>query len=452
MVSARARAGDGGVGINGVGDPRSTAASPSPLRKADLDVAATPAPGVLPPRTADGDAAAARRLYNPPPSDALPLLAACFALGCWAIAMRHALFAVRLPTLSPPSSPSSSIGRPTSTTPATSPWWDVLLTFAAVEFTSTALFITAHDAMHGAVCRSRRWVNDLIGRLCLSLYAWFDYGLLHEKHWEVRRSGGRVGRGTHARRNALRPDDDNAPPPPRQKTTNNTKQHHNHTGRVGGDPDFHGGDPNFFKWFLRFMLTYSTLGQYARIAAWVFFLQALGAPYENVVLYVAAAPITAAVRLFYFGTYLPHLPPLVIDSKEEKNGKHQQQQQHMEEEEGWEEEGGENQRQQRPAALLRALPFLAPPRPRPLDGKTVMAWQLSHTADVPPLLAFLQCLCFGYHWEHHRFPYAPWFDLPKVRALARRHGLRRRCVQAYLAEAAAREVQEQQQLKQQKGA
>lgn len=417
--------------------------SSSPRKKTPhpdaLDAAAAPAAGVLPPRNPEGDAAAARRLYSPPKTDALPLLAAALAIGCWGAAMAHALFSVRLP-------PCLSLGAPPSSANkgGSSPWWDVALTFAAVEFASTALFITAHDAMHGAVCRKRRWLNDLVGRLCLSLYAWFDYGLLYEKHWEVsssslifgalprpprslsRQAGATTGKS--ARRRAL------TPPPPKPKTKNNPKtQHHNHTGRVGGDPDFHGGDPGFFKWFARFMLTYSRPGQYARIVAWVFFLQALGAPYGNVVLYVAAAPITAAVRLFYFGTYLPHLPPAKGEEKEQ----------------GGEGKGGKKNKAGPPTSLsppltnkksLRRLVF-GPER----DGRAEMAWQLSHSTSAPPLLAFLECLCFGYHWEHHRFPYAPWFDLPKVRALAAQHGLRARCVDRYLKEAAAREVRDQQQ-------
>lgn len=36
--------------------------------------------------------------------------------------------------------------------------------------------------------------------------------------------------------------------------------------------------------------------------------QSLRVPYNNLVVYLAAAPILAAFRLFYFGTYLPHLP------------------------------------------------------------------------------------------------------------------------------------------------
>jgi hypothetical protein len=52
-----------------------------------------------------------------------------------------------------------------------------------------------------------------------------------------------------------------------------------------------------------------------------------------------------AARLFYFGTYLPHLPP---------------------------------------------------------DAKEVMGWQKSHSSDDPSWLSFLKCYHFDYHWEHHR--------------------------------------------------
>lgn len=178
MVATRAKAGAASYALPPSPTKRGRTQRPS---EADLDVAATPAPGVLPPRHSQGDAAAARRLYAPPQTDALPLFAAALALGCWAVAMRHALFSVRLPAVAV--APSKNGPLPSS---SISPWWDILLTFAAVEFSSTALFITAHDAMHGAVCRSKRWLNDLVGRACLSLYAWFDYGLLYEKHWEVR--------------------------------------------------------------------------------------------------------------------------------------------------------------------------------------------------------------------------------------------------------------------------
>ena len=103
--------------------------------------------------------------------------------------------------------------------------------------------------------------------LC-SLYAWFDYDKLHEKHWA----------------------------------------HHNNTGVHGRDPDFHGGDHRLLPWFVRFMLGYSTVTQFAKIFLFTSLLRATGVPHANLVLFVVAPPIVSAFRLFYFSTYLPHLP------------------------------------------------------------------------------------------------------------------------------------------------
>ena len=94
------------------------------------------------------------------------------------------------------------------------------------------------------------------------------------------------------------------------------------------------------------MWEYTTLLQFAKIILASQVLQALGVPYDNLVVYMAAAPLLAAFRLFYFGTYLPHLPP---------------------------------------------------------DNKTVMKWQMSHSSEDPFWLTFLKCYNFGLHWEHHRW-------------------------------------------------
>lgn len=82
------------------------------------------------------------------------------------------------------------------------------------EFLYTGLFITTHDAMHGTIAYRNRALNDLLGRTAISLYAWFDYGMLHRKHWE----------------------------------------HHNHTGVPNEDPDFHHGNPSLPVWFAQFMM------------------------------------------------------------------------------------------------------------------------------------------------------------------------------------------------------
>lgn len=94
------------------------------------------------------------------------------------------------------------------------------------------------------------------------------------------------------------------------------------------------------------MWEYTTLLQFAKIILASQVLQALGVPYVNLVVFMAAAPLLAAFRLFYFGTYLPHLPP---------------------------------------------------------DNKTVMKWQMSHSSEDPTWLTFLKCYNFGLHWEHHRW-------------------------------------------------
>lgn len=80
-------------------------------------------------------------------------------------------------------------------------------------------------------------------------------------------------------------------------------------------------------------------------------------------MFFAGAHLLAAFRLFYFGTYLPHLP-------------------------------------------------------RTDDEQ--MPWHRSHSYDGGGWAAFLQCYCFGYHFEHHRWPYAPWWDLWRCKALTRR--------------------------------
>jgi len=149
------------------------------------------------------------------------------------------------------------------------------------------------DAMHGTVCFRSRKLNDAVGWVAISLYAWFDvsgpwcgavwasvplclgfcvlfrlagcsfallitnndtvfsphptpttapikppsrptqYGMLHRKHWE----------------------------------------HHGATGQPHQDPDFHRGNMALLPWFARFMWEYSTPLQFAKIFAWTMLLQ-----------------------------------------------------------------------------------------------------------------------------------------------------------------------------------
>lgn len=200
--------------------------------------------------------------------------------------------------------------------PATLP--DVALTLAFLEFFYTGLFITAHDAIHGSVCPGNPRLNESVGRLFLLLFAMFDYDVVSRKHWE----------------------------------------HHNHTGIPRRDPDFHKGDPRMLRWFRSFMSEYYSWKQFTLSAALTTLLLALGAPYFNVVMFVALAPILSAFRLFYFGTYWPH---------------------------------------------------------HPTQAGEVMGWEKSRSSEVPGILAFLACYNFVYHYEHHERPWLPWFQLAGAR-------------------------------------
>lgn len=51
-----------------------------------------------------------------------------------------------------------------------------------------------------------------------------------------------------------------------------------------------------------------------------------------------------------------------------------------------------------------------------------MPWAVSRTSSASRLLSFLTCYHFDLHWEHHRWPYAPWWQLPACRVLAGRIG------------------------------
>jgi beta-carotene ketolase (CrtW type) len=37
------------------------------------------------------------------------------------------------------------------------------------------------------------------------------------------------------------------------------------------------------------------------------------------------------------------------------------------------------------------------------------------SSNYPPIWSFLTCYHFGYHWEHHEYPFLAWYDLPSVR-------------------------------------
>lgn len=243
--------------------------------------------------------------YAPPTSDVKGISISLGLIATFAFTFYHALFGIDLGD--------TSLGNVAH----------CVCVWGLLEFLFTGLFITTHDAMHGTIAYKNRLINDLIGHVAISLYAMFDYDVLHRKHWE----------------------------------------HHNHTGVVGKDPDFHDGNPNVALWFFRFMREYLTASQVVKLLSWVTFLQSVGAPYVNLVTFFLTPGLVSAVRLFYVGTYLPHHP---------NHG----------------------------------------------PGE-VMEWQKARSAPQTRLVSFFKCYHFDYHWEHHRWPYAPWWELWKCKEVSK---------------------------------
>ncbi|NUO79555.1 fatty acid desaturase [candidate division KSB1 bacterium] len=135
-------------------------------------------------------------------------------------------------------------------------------------------------------------------------------------------------------------------------------KHHAHPGSVE-DPDYHDGEHrSFWRWYFHFMLTYVTWQQLVGMAlAFNVLHHLLHVPIGNLLLFWVAPSLLSTLQLFYFGTYLPHREP-------------------------------------------------------------VSGYRNEHRAEsnnFSVLWSFLTCYHFGYHWEHHEYPYVPWWKLPAVR-------------------------------------
>jgi len=188
--------------------------------------------------------------------------------------------------------------------------WNIIIILILTHL-YTGLFITAHDSMHGTVSNSPG-INNFIGRLCVIFYACFSYKKIKEKH----------------------------------------HSHHRHVA-TEEDPDYH--NDHFFWWFLKFMKNYLSIYQLLMMALLYNFMNlVLDIPKINLILFWMIPPILSSLQLFYFGTYLPHKNPELI----ENNYK-------------------------------------------------------SRTQNINVFWGFITCYFFGYHFEHHAKPSTPWWRLWK---------------------------------------
>ena len=134
-------------------------------------------------------------------------------------------------------------------------------------FLNTGLFVTTHDAIHGLIYPTNRFINNSVGSLCALAYAFLSYETLCQKHW----------------------------------------LHHRYPMSTA-DPDFHGPhSTSFLMWYLQFMRQYWGWQQFMQLASivgvvgWVFQLS----PY-NLILFWGVPLLLSSLQLFYFGTYRPH--------------------------------------------------------------------------------------------------------------------------------------------------
>ena len=130
-------------------------------------------------------------------------------------------------------------------------------------------------------------------------------------------------------------------------------EHHDYSG-TDKDPDFNVDNPRaFWPWYLTFFLTYFGWRQVVILVGFTLTYILLGASYVNTIVMWAVPAILSSVQLFYFGTYLTH--------------------RHAE-----------------------AFPDEHNARTNNFNG----------------LASLMSCFHFGYHHEHHLFPYEPWWRLP----------------------------------------
>lgn len=129
------------------------------------------------------------------------------------------------------------------------------------------------------------------------------------------------------------------------------------------DPDFHDGKhENFFAWYFHFMKSYWNWIQIITlIVIYHSVNHLLHIPQDNLTYFWVIPSVLSSLQLFYFGTFLPHKKPI----------------------------GG----------------YIYP--------------HCAQTIVRSTWWSFITCYHFGYHEEHHKHPYAPWWQLPEIHQMSR---------------------------------
>lgn len=194
-----------------------------------------------------------------------------------------------------------------------------LASLLGLTWLSTGLFIIAHDAMHGVVAPGRPRLNAAIGQLVLWLYAGFSWRRLIVKHMA----------------------------------------HHRHAG-TEDDPDF--GPGSAVRWYAKFVRTYFGWRETMVLGgAVILYALILGGRWPYVAFW-AVPSVLASMQLFFFGTYLPHMPRGDEDFADRHNAR---------------------------------------------------------STRISDPLSLVSCFHFGgYHHEHHLYPHVPWWRLPSTRRQA----------------------------------
>ncbi len=124
------------------------------------------------------------------------------------------------------------------------------------------------------------------------------------------------------------------------------------------DPDYtENSDEHFFVWLWTFIKRYFGLKEFLILHIHVVIAYLISGSFLKVIIFFAIPSWIASLQLFYFGTYLPH----------------------------------RNFHQNHSSHVLKA-----------------------RNNDYPVWLSFITCYHFGYHQEHHKYPYLAWWRLPQA--------------------------------------